>query len=101
MPPGGVSEGGVRGWAGCEGGRGAGLDGGSSSIACWISSCTSREAFLNSLIPLPRPPINSGTFMIEGLENRKFGFTSEEKNRTYTLTILHRNGRSTAVEKKA
>src|SRR5688500_8355889 len=35
---------------------------GGSSTARWISSVTSLEAFLNSLMPLPRPRANSGNF---------------------------------------
>src|SRR6266550_650555 len=33
-----------------------------SSIALWISSLTSRVAFLNSLMPVPRPLASSGSF---------------------------------------
>ena len=36
--------------------------GGGSSMARSISSCTSREAFLNSVIPLPKPRASSGSF---------------------------------------
>ena len=47
-----------------DGAGAAGLaDGGVSVVVFWISSVTSRDAFLNSLIHWPRPLANSGIFL--------------------------------------
>src|SRR5437763_16170579 len=51
-------------WADSAGGsRLGGGGGGVSSMALDISSVTSRVAFLNSLMPEPRPLANSGSFL--------------------------------------
>src|ERR1039458_6414045 len=57
------------GW-GLAAGKDRGVGGGSSMAEC-ISSVTSRVAFLNSLMPVPSPLANSGSFLAPNKINTK------------------------------